>query len=422
MSNSKTVTRRELYDLIWDRPLRDVAKDFGLSDVGLAKICTRHKIPKPPRGYWAQIHAGWKIKPTPLPDDDEAGSIEIDIRSTLSTIPEAARRVLKEARDKVESSNPEDTEVNSTPAIAATIHPLLVSTARELRKGKPSEDGGLYATREGMCGVVVSAAQSERAIAVLNALIKILTTEGVAIAATGGQTTAAIEPDSVSFTLRERTRRETHSPTAEELATEERRKKKLQSRWNRPDRLVDLVMSDYRCSYPEFDIIYTGELAVEISGWGGHGLRRRWSDGKRQKLEPIVSDIAVGIRAYLAAVKANREANEKRQREWAHLEHRRDLARRRADREARRQGFLDQLFEGQQESRRLATILENAAALRATHPELDRMLEWAESRQRSLAETMLPNVVAAALQRSDLFPEMDSLFDPEGDPPAGYSW
>lgn len=37
------LTRRELYDLVWSKPLRDVAADLGISDVGLAKVCARHR-------------------------------------------------------------------------------------------------------------------------------------------------------------------------------------------------------------------------------------------------------------------------------------------------------------------------------------------------------------------------------------------
>lgn len=45
------LTREELYNKIWQAPIRTVAKELGISDVGLAKICKRNGIPKPPQGY-----------------------------------------------------------------------------------------------------------------------------------------------------------------------------------------------------------------------------------------------------------------------------------------------------------------------------------------------------------------------------------
>jgi hypothetical protein len=46
----KEYTRQELYDLVWTTPLVKLAKRYGLSDVGLRKICVKHDIPTPPPG------------------------------------------------------------------------------------------------------------------------------------------------------------------------------------------------------------------------------------------------------------------------------------------------------------------------------------------------------------------------------------
>jgi hypothetical protein len=45
---------------VWSRPVWSLAKDWGISDVGLAKICKRHNIPSPGLGYWAKRQAGLK--------------------------------------------------------------------------------------------------------------------------------------------------------------------------------------------------------------------------------------------------------------------------------------------------------------------------------------------------------------------------
>ena len=64
--NPLTLTRQQLYDLVWSKPVRDVAKDFGMSDVALAKRCRAVRVPIPPRGYWARVAAGQKPRKTPL--------------------------------------------------------------------------------------------------------------------------------------------------------------------------------------------------------------------------------------------------------------------------------------------------------------------------------------------------------------------
>lgn len=44
--------------MVWERPAIDVARELGISDVALGKLCRRLQVPKPPRGYWAKIAAG----------------------------------------------------------------------------------------------------------------------------------------------------------------------------------------------------------------------------------------------------------------------------------------------------------------------------------------------------------------------------
>lgn len=60
-------TRQELYDLVWSEPMAQLAKKFGLSDVGLAKACRRAAVPVPERGYWAKFRAGKQVIRQSLP-------------------------------------------------------------------------------------------------------------------------------------------------------------------------------------------------------------------------------------------------------------------------------------------------------------------------------------------------------------------
>jgi hypothetical protein len=56
------ISRKDLYELIWSEPMTSLAKRFGISDVGLAKVCRRSDIPAPPRGYWAKVSAGGAVQ------------------------------------------------------------------------------------------------------------------------------------------------------------------------------------------------------------------------------------------------------------------------------------------------------------------------------------------------------------------------
>lgn len=63
----RQLTREELYAQVWAKPVAQLAKEWGLSDVGFAKLCRRHCVPLPYRGFWARKAAGQTPKPIPLP-------------------------------------------------------------------------------------------------------------------------------------------------------------------------------------------------------------------------------------------------------------------------------------------------------------------------------------------------------------------
>lgn len=50
--------RVQVYEEIWSEPMQHVARRYDISDVGLAKICKKLKIPRPGLGYWAKKTAG----------------------------------------------------------------------------------------------------------------------------------------------------------------------------------------------------------------------------------------------------------------------------------------------------------------------------------------------------------------------------
>ena len=63
MNNKKIkIMREHLFERVWTVPMSKLAPEYGISDVGLAKVCKRMEIPRPPRGYWRQLETGKQIK------------------------------------------------------------------------------------------------------------------------------------------------------------------------------------------------------------------------------------------------------------------------------------------------------------------------------------------------------------------------
>ena len=63
----RTLTRQEMYDLVWSKPMTQLATEFEISDVGLRKICKAAKVPTPGIGYWAKLTNGKTVAKIELP-------------------------------------------------------------------------------------------------------------------------------------------------------------------------------------------------------------------------------------------------------------------------------------------------------------------------------------------------------------------
>jgi hypothetical protein len=62
-----TISREELYQQIWSRPMTKVAAEYGVTSTALKKTCNRHKIPTPGRGYWAKCEHNKPVHQVSLP-------------------------------------------------------------------------------------------------------------------------------------------------------------------------------------------------------------------------------------------------------------------------------------------------------------------------------------------------------------------
>jgi hypothetical protein len=65
MTSAKRFGRQQMLDLIWSAPMRNVAADLGVSDVGLKKAVMKAGLPTPPQGHWNRVFAGRPVAPKP---------------------------------------------------------------------------------------------------------------------------------------------------------------------------------------------------------------------------------------------------------------------------------------------------------------------------------------------------------------------
>ena len=81
------LSREDLYELVWSKPMAELAKDFGLSDVALAKRCRKLGVPVPGRGYWARVAAGQEPHRPKLPKREGVVNRTIDMALYPNVVP-----------------------------------------------------------------------------------------------------------------------------------------------------------------------------------------------------------------------------------------------------------------------------------------------------------------------------------------------
>ena len=83
-SNKLIFTRKELYELVWSKPITSLAEELGISGPKIRDVCKKHEIPTPKQGHWMKLKHGKPTSKTPLPQKNNE-VIEIKKQSRTKT-------------------------------------------------------------------------------------------------------------------------------------------------------------------------------------------------------------------------------------------------------------------------------------------------------------------------------------------------
>jgi len=222
---SRTLTRAELMEMIWRAPAVSVAPNLGLSDVGLAKICRKHAIPRPGRGYWAKKAAGKPVPvavlpPSPRPDLEtivinacRVPSVVAEVRSRESSEIEVVCRYEADPRNRIE-----------VPEKVGRYHPIIgLSRATFKKRSHLDKYHRLYTPAEDVFEVSVSKIQLSRAFRIADTVLKALERRGWKLSVEGPHgCRTSLFGQAVALSIVETSKRIPYEPTPEERAQFER--------------------------------------------------------------------------------------------------------------------------------------------------------------------------------------------------------
>lgn len=182
MSSSKSVTtiftRRELYNLVWSKPITTITKEYACSYHGLRKICKEYNIPTPKGGHWSKLRHGKESSQDRLPNGD---NVKIDL-AELNKTNESSNSLKKQKKVF------EDSKLNFSVPKRLTKPHYLVKEARSIMKDRkpigfgPGRD--IIYSRGDCISIEVTEKYLSRALRLWNALIKLLLKRGHSISET----------------------------------------------------------------------------------------------------------------------------------------------------------------------------------------------------------------------------------------------
>ncbi|PYR93588.1 MAG: hypothetical protein DMF84_09305 [Acidobacteria bacterium] len=349
----KTLTRDELYAFVWTEPTNKVAARYDISERGLGKLCARHNIPVPPRGWWAKTAAGKRVKQEPLPPLAAGQPSLITIEGQQKAEPTAALEAPSLPPEIAFERDPVNFIV--VDQNARLTHSLIKDASKELRS-RPADRDGIVHTPAGCADVRVSKASIGRAMQIFQALLLALEKRGHTMSVKDGKTFITVLGEPFRVSLKEHSRQ-----TVRELTEDEHRQRRQ-----------GMTVNPYVLKP-------SGELAFRIGD--EYSMTKATADGKKRRLEDSLNVFIENLIGRALNEKARRAEREREEEERRKAEQRRKEEENWERHEIAKRQRFDQLVEYwlQNENRRrfLAALREAIGEVPPESP-LAEWLKWAE--------------------------------------------
>jgi hypothetical protein len=255
-STGMNITREELYRRVWLTPVRTLAKEFDISDVGLAKACRKHAIPLPPVGYWTKVQHGKVVPIPPLPS------------APVAVVVLEANRNRPKKQDFGPLAEKKLTLQVEPPKKADHLAPYAQATLLRLRAAKPDKHGLVHSHGGDVFGCAVSLKSVERVCRIFHAI-------ETAMPEVDSRLVTSPNPARLNFEFDEKT-------------VEFRIIEKIK----RTEIPADKRAKTYYY-YEKYSYATTGNLSLEIEGYCD--CRKKWADGVSTSLDDKLGDVVLGL-------------------------------------------------------------------------------------------------------------------------------
>lgn len=359
--------REILYNEVWEKPVIEVAKKYGVSDVTIHKICKSLDIPTPPLGYWAKVYAGKAVTRIPLPKSDKPVQ-----KSGIRTGLEATQKIETGTLDFLEEEERAMIFAIANqiqlPDERAKMHPKIIAHRRlvaEWNKSNKRANGpyrGSRYSREASPFLADSVSEETlpRVFHIMDALIRAMEPLGCSLT---DDLQFVVLGENVSLMITESMDEFPHINTKEEnmqlLKYEEERKR--YSYASRPN-------------IRKYDHNYNGRLSITV-----YNLKN-FRDCKSYVVEDKLGDILILMYETSNILRKEREAREEAERKREEEERLREEHRNRYNEEVDRTIALTNLAEDYDTACKIRHYISAVEATKDLDEKTLRWIEWAKAK------------------------------------------
>jgi hypothetical protein len=199
-----TLTRVELYNMVWLTPMLTLSKKYSISDVGLRKMCKRMNIPVPKAGHWAKVRVGKPVRILKLPSDFSGDNeVTLKIRSQDGT--DSQHHIMERKQLLAQIMNDPSLPL-TVPDRLTNPDKMVIAARKSLIKEKRNYTHykGIVHTVNGELNIRVSPANIDRALIFFDTLIKLVRARGHKLEILGYKTYAIIDEQQIEVRIVEK--------------------------------------------------------------------------------------------------------------------------------------------------------------------------------------------------------------------------
>lgn len=171
------ITREQLYELVWTKPMLRVGEMFGVSSSYMARVCTELRVPRPGLGYWTQHEMGRAPQRAALPPAEPGDLTVWKPGLSVGNTQRVARKQVAAAPTADGQSVHKPGRLSKKAALPS-VHPLLKDMKPLFLKSREKSTGLLHPFKRILVDIISSPALLEDAMATANALFLALTMKG----------------------------------------------------------------------------------------------------------------------------------------------------------------------------------------------------------------------------------------------------